>query len=112
MYAVFGVSRELAKKKAVKETPVADKETRRFYTLEEYTALLKETECKFFESMNPTQLSPVYSNLTEARRYLEMAQKAGSKKLHIKRRLQHLNGDGEPMLNDKTKKPMLYWDAA
>ncbi len=70
MYAVFGVTESIAREKAYRE--VIDHQD-----LDKLTHNLTELTGIYFKSMNPTKLSPIYSNYSEAKQYLDLATKSG-----------------------------------
>jgi 23S rRNA maturation mini-RNase III len=111
MYAVFGMTKELAHNKA-KKTVKAHKKGNIPKSFTEYAEDIKNAENEIFESSRPAQLSTLYSNRSQAQQFIDLAKKHGAKGLHIKKRLQKLDGYGNPELDPKSKKPILFWEAA
>lgn len=101
MYAVFGVTKLVARQRALKKI---EKEG---YGNEfkSYDEALKAYEEQAFSAMRETQLSSMYSSRARAEEYVALAKKDGARALKIRKRVQK-------GFDAVKQEPILAWEAA
>lgn len=102
MYAVFGVTKLVARQRALKKI---EKDG---YDTEEHTSYdeaLKAYEENAFATMRETQLSTLYSSRARAEEYVDLAKKDGARVLRIRRRVQK-------GFDAVKQEPILAWESA
>lgn len=104
MFAVFGVTREVAK---IKATELISKGKG---TLKEFCDDLEAYTDNVYKIMGPLKLSQTFSNFAQAKQYADLAQVNG-RNIKIKKRTGERDSAGDYILNPKTKKPRMSWVA-
>lgn len=116
MFAVFGVTDTFCATKAQKLV-----ESGKYYRSKEldedgdpicYHDKEQIAEAMFNE-IAPTKLSTIYSNRSEAEAYRKLAERSVKHRaLQIRKRVHPLDKNGDPVIDEKTKKPKYSWEAA
>jgi len=103
MFAVYGVTKMLALKKAEKDIAAGKG------TLKEFSNDLYEYSEHLYKTMKSVKLTPIYPNLSEAKQFIELA-KGQIRNPIIKHRIDTKDLLGDSMLDPKTNKVKLRWE--
>lgn len=102
MFAVFGVTREVARIKAVKLISQGKG------TLEEFSDDLDAYTDNVYKIMTPVKLSKTYSSYQQASQYALLAEVDG-RNIEIKKKIGDRDSNGDYITDPKTEKIKSHW---
>lgn len=108
MFCVFGISMKECRKQTDKKVNEIFKRGK--LEQSEYEGKVSEVANELFEKSKPKPISADLSCPDRVIEFIELAKKDSSlKDLKAMKKIQKLDGSGQPLLTKKTKKPILQW---
>ncbi len=109
MFKVYGVTMELAIKKARAEIEKLSKENQP-KTPEEFETMVKERSEGIYKTMSPAAVGKPLDAPEFAEELIALAKRTTKcHSMHVRVHIPKLNKDGSPVINKRTKKPAMTW---